>query len=50
MSMPSQIEQLEETIKEAISRAIQAKALSGAVPDSIKLERPKERTHGDYAT
>ena len=50
MSMPSQIEQLEETIKEAISRAIQAKALSGAVPDSIKLERPKERSHGDYAT
>jgi arginyl-tRNA synthetase len=50
MSMPSQIEQLEETIKEAISRAIQAKALSGAVPVSIKLERPKERTHGDYAT
>jgi arginyl-tRNA synthetase len=50
MSMPSQIEQLEETIKEAISRAIQAKALSGEVPDSIKLERPKERSHGDYAT
>ena len=50
MSMPSQIEQLEETIKEAISRAIQAEALSGTVPDSIKLERPKERSHGDYAT
>jgi arginyl-tRNA synthetase len=50
MSMPSQIEQLEETIKEAISRAIQAKALSGEVPDSIKLERPKDRAHGDYAT
>ncbi|MSZ13167.1 MAG: arginine--tRNA ligase [Actinobacteria bacterium] len=48
--MPSQIEQLEETIKEAISRAIQADALSGTVPDSIKLERPKERSHGDYAT
>ena len=50
MSMPSHIEQLEGTIKEAISRAIQANALSGAVPDSIKLERPKDRTHGDYAT
>lgn len=50
MSMPSQIEQLEETIKGAISRAIQAKSLSGAVPDSIKLERPKDRNHGDYAT
>jgi arginyl-tRNA synthetase len=50
MSMPSQLEQLEATLKEAISRAIQADALSGAVPDSIKLERPKERSHGDYAT
>jgi arginyl-tRNA synthetase len=50
MSMPSQIEQLEEIIKEAISRGIQAKSLSGAVPDSIKLERPKDRSHGDYAT
>ena len=50
MSMPSQIEQLEATIKGAISRAIQANSLSGAVPDSIKLERPKDRSHGDYAT
>jgi arginyl-tRNA synthetase len=50
MSMPSQLEQLEATLKEAISRAIQADALSGAVPDSIKLERPKDRSHGDYAT
>jgi arginyl-tRNA synthetase len=50
MGMPSQLEQLEATLKEAISRAIQADALSGAVPDSIKLERPKDRSHGDYAT
>ena len=50
MSMPSQLEQLEATLKEAISRAIQTNALSGAVPDSIKLERPKDRSHGDYAT
>ena len=50
MSMPSQLEQLEATIKGAISRAIQANSLSGAVPDSIKLERPKDRSHGDYAT
>jgi arginyl-tRNA synthetase len=50
MSMPSQLEQLEATLKEAISRAIQAEALSGTVPDSIKLERPKDRSHGDYAT
>jgi arginyl-tRNA synthetase len=50
MSMPSQIEQLEAIIREAISRGIQAKSLSGPLPDSIKLERPKDRTHGDYAT
>ena len=50
MSMPSQLEQLEATIKGAISRAIEAKTLSGAVPDAIKLERPKDRAHGDYAT
>jgi arginyl-tRNA synthetase len=50
MSMPSQLEQLEATLKEAISRAIQANALSGVVPDVIKLERPKDRSHGDYAT
>jgi len=50
MSMPSQLEQLEATLKEAITRAIQANALSGVVPDSIKLERPKDRSHGDYAT
>jgi len=48
--MPSQLEQLEATIKEAISRAIQVNSLSGVVPDAIKLERPKDRTHGDYAT
>lgn len=50
MSMSSQLEQLEATIKGAISRAIEAKTLSGAVPDAIKLERPKDRAHGDYAT
>jgi arginyl-tRNA synthetase len=48
--MSSQLEQLEATIKGAISRAIEAKTLSGAVPDAIKLERPKDRAHGDYAT
>lgn len=50
MSMSSQLEQLEATIKEAISRAIQVNSLSGVVPETIKLERPKDRAHGDYAT
>ena len=37
-------------IREAISRAIQRGELSGEVPDSIPLERPKNRDHGDYAS
>ena len=48
--MPTQIEILEEAIKAAIDRAIADGALSGAVPVAIKLERPKDRDHGDYAT
>ncbi len=48
--MASQIEQLERAIKAAIARAIQANALIGEIPVAIKLERPKDREHGDYAT
>jgi arginyl-tRNA synthetase len=48
--MPSQIEILENEIKAAIVRAINSGLLTGAAPDAIKLERPKDRTHGDYAT
>lgn len=48
--MPTQIEQLEAAIKAALEQAINAGSLSGQIPASIKLERPKDRDHGDYAT
>lgn len=48
--MPSQIEILENEINAAILRAINSGSLSGTAPHSIKLERPKDRSHGDYAT
>jgi arginyl-tRNA synthetase len=37
-------------IREAISRAIERGELKGPVPESIPLERPKNRDHGDYAS
>ena len=48
--MSTQVEQLEAAIKAAIERAFEAQSLSGQLPASIKLERPKDRDHGDYAT
>ena len=37
-------------IREAIERAIARGDLAGQVPESIPLERPKNRDHGDYAS
>ena len=48
--MSTQIEILEEAIKAAIERAIASGALSGTAPEAIKLDRPKDRDHGDYAS
>ena len=48
--MSTQIEQLEAAVKAAIARAISAGELSGQEPESISLDRPKNRDHGDYAT
>lgn len=48
--MSTQIEQLKAAIKAALEQAINAGSLSGQIPASIKLERPKDRDHGDYAT
>ena len=48
--MSTQVEQLENAIKAAISRAIDAGLLTGQAPEAIKLERPKDRDHGDYAS
>jgi arginyl-tRNA synthetase len=46
----TQVELLESAIKAAIERALIAGSLSGHIPATIKLERPKDREHGDYAT
>ena len=48
--MSSQVEILETAIKAAIHRAISTGEISGATPQAITLERPKNRAHGDYAT
>jgi len=46
----TQVEILESAIKAAIEQALVAGSLSGQIPATIKLERPKDRDHGDYAT
>ena len=48
--MSTQVEILESAIKAALERALLAGSLSGQIPATIKLERPKDRDHGDYAT
>ena len=48
--MSTQVEQLESALLAAIGRALDSGSLKGAAPESIKLERPKDRTHGDYAS
>jgi arginyl-tRNA synthetase len=46
----TQIEQLEAAIKAALERAFKVGSLFGQIPEVIKLERPKDRDHGDYAS
>lgn len=48
--MSSHVELLEKAIKAAISRAISLGEIDGDTPETITLERPKNRDHGDYAT
>ncbi len=48
--MSQHSELLATQIREAISRAIARGDLVGQVPESIPLERPKNRDHGDYAS
>ncbi|CAB4534518.1 unannotated protein [freshwater metagenome] len=48
--MSTQVEQLEAAVKSAIERAVSAGSFDAAVPETIVLERPKNRDHGDYAT
>ncbi len=49
-SQLSQVEQLALALKAAISRAISAGTINGPIPEEIRLERPKNRDHGDYAS
>lgn len=48
--MSTQVEQLEAAIRAAIELAFANHLLEGQIPAAIKLERPKDRDHGDYAT
>ena len=48
--MSSHSDLLAAQIQAAISRAIERGELIGTVPESIPLERPKNRDHGDYAS
>lgn len=42
--------QLSESIKAAVNAAHKSGVLSVSAPETITLERPKNRDHGDYAT
>jgi arginyl-tRNA synthetase len=48
--MSSLADQLAASIQELVAAAIESGQLAGSVPESIVLERPKNRDHGDYAT
>lgn len=48
--MSSHSDLIATEIQGAISRAIERGELTGKVPPSIPLERPKNREHGDYAS
>src|SRR5215207_1842950 len=43
-------EELSAAVRAAVSTAVDAGDLAVAVPDSVVVERPKSREHGDYAT
>jgi arginyl-tRNA synthetase len=46
----TQVEVIESAIRAALERAFNAGSLFGQIPATIKLERPKDRDHGDFAT
>ena len=48
--MSSLADQLAASIQGLIAAAIERGDLAGSAPESITLERPKNRDHGDYAT
>jgi len=48
--MPSLTDQLSADIQVAVAAAFSKGLIEGSAPESITLERPKNRDHGDYAT
>ena len=48
--MPSLADQLAADIQAAVAAAFAQGLIEGTAPESITLERPKNRDHGDYAT
>ena len=48
--MPSLADQLSANIQAVIAAAFSKGLIEGSAPESITLERPKNRDHGDYAT
>ena len=48
--MSSLADQLAASIRGLVAAAIENGELTGSAPESIVLERPKNRDHGDYAT
>ena len=48
--MPSLADQLSANIQAVIVAAFSKGLIEGSAPESITLERPKNRDHGDYAT
>jgi arginyl-tRNA synthetase len=43
-------DELSSAIRAAVSSAVESGAFTADIPDEIVVERPKNRTHGDYAT
>ena len=48
--MPTQLELLQSAVLAAVGRLISHGKIAGEAPESIVLDRPKNRDHGDYAT
>ena len=48
--MSTLADQLSTAIKAIVVAAIESGELAGTAPETIVLERPKNRDHGDYAT
>ena len=43
-------EQLERAIRDVLARAVAAGELAVTIPDQIRVERPRNREHGDWST